>query len=86
MRGRAYLKNETAGLADKLSVRYYRHPKTGVVVEVDGSGMCSLVPFVGNFRPFREITDTGKIGVGKRITTYQEETKRLLRHGWIDIS
>lgn len=56
----------------------YRHPGTGVMVEVDTTG---LICFTGNnhgiFRQYNDMRDSGL-----KIWTAADEVGILTRHGW----
>jgi len=71
----------------KFPVKYYRHPRTGVVVEVDPVGVATISRnTVGDFRSFEKMTDGKNAHLGKKCWSAMDEIKILMRHGWVDIS
>lgn len=60
----------------------FRHPKTGVCVEVDYEGVVTSNGVFGSFREFSRM----KTEHGFEAWTYTDEVSILRRHGWIRVA
>jgi hypothetical protein len=65
----------------KFPVRYYRHQRSGVVVEVEAAGVCTLNPLPGPFRSFARMKDGNAI-YGRPCWEEADEIGVLVKHGW----
>ena len=58
---------------------YYKHPRTGVVIEVDTEGITTFCyEGHGHFRPYETMTDSQ----GHQEWTAGDEIETLNHHGW----